>query len=60
MNWMSKLFSSELCVMSDGGFEVDGHVEKQLLGLSADPVSTSESPLLLKGKITVLFSVLSF
>lgn len=38
----------ELCVMSDGGFEVDGHVEKQLLGLSADPASTSESPLLLK------------
>ncbi|KAM4735024.1 gasdermin Eb [Anableps anableps] len=28
----------ELCVMSGGGFEVDGHVEKPLLGLSAHPV----------------------
>ncbi|MEQ2252726.1 hypothetical protein ILYODFUR_024737 [Ilyodon furcidens] len=35
----------ELCVMSGtrGGFKVDGHVEKRLLGVSAAPVQTSES-----------------
>ncbi|MEQ2286924.1 hypothetical protein AMECASPLE_007391 [Ameca splendens] len=35
----------ELCVMSGtrGGFEVDGHVEKRLLGVSAAPVQTSET-----------------
>ncbi|KAK5617184.1 hypothetical protein CRENBAI_011139 [Crenichthys baileyi] len=35
----------ELCVMSGtrGGFEVDGHVEKRLLGVSAARVQTSEN-----------------
>lgn len=37
-----------------GGFEVDGHVEKQLPGVSAAP-EASESHLLQQGKTNVLF-----